>query len=194
MQQIAHWLEKLGMSEYAERFAENKIDVSVLRHLTDQDLKDIGVALGHRRKILAAITEFADAAPAVSKPVLAAEPKTRDSAERRQVTVTFFRLGWFDGTLGANGPRGPSRGHFRLSEVRHRDCAALRRVRGKVHGRRRPGVFRLSPGARARRRARGASGAGVDRGGRRIEGSQSAANPRRHRYWARRRWRPDRIG
>ena len=53
MQQIADWLEKLGMSEYAERFAENEIDVSVLRHLTDQDLKDIGVALGHRRKMLA---------------------------------------------------------------------------------------------------------------------------------------------
>ena len=47
MQQIADWLEKLGMSEYAQRFAENKIDVSVLRHLTDQDLKDIGVPLGH---------------------------------------------------------------------------------------------------------------------------------------------------
>ena len=44
MQQIAEWLEKLGMSEYAQRFAENRIDVSVLRHLTDQDLKDIGVA------------------------------------------------------------------------------------------------------------------------------------------------------
>jgi hypothetical protein len=44
MQQIADWLEKLGMSEYAQRFAENKIDVPVLRHLTDQDLKDIGVA------------------------------------------------------------------------------------------------------------------------------------------------------
>ena len=43
MQQIADWLEKLGMSEYAQRFAENDIDVSVLRHLTDQDLKDIGV-------------------------------------------------------------------------------------------------------------------------------------------------------
>jgi hypothetical protein len=49
MQQIAGWLDNLGMSEYAERFSENKIDVSVLRHLTDQDLKDIGVALGHRR-------------------------------------------------------------------------------------------------------------------------------------------------
>ena len=58
MQQIADWLEKLGMSEYAQRFAENKIDVSALRHLTDQDLKDIGVPLGHRRKILAAIGEL----------------------------------------------------------------------------------------------------------------------------------------
>jgi SAM domain (Sterile alpha motif) len=38
MQQIADWLEKLGMSEYAHRFAENGIDISVLRHLTDQDL------------------------------------------------------------------------------------------------------------------------------------------------------------
>ena len=91
MQQIAEWLDNLGMSEYAERFAENKIDVSVLRHLTDQDLKDIGVALGHRRKILAAIAEFAGIASAVSK-FLAAEPKTRDSAERRQVTVLFSDL------------------------------------------------------------------------------------------------------
>jgi hypothetical protein len=56
MQQIADWLEKLDMSEYAQCFADNKIDVSVLRHLTDQDLKDIGIPLGHRRKMLAAIT------------------------------------------------------------------------------------------------------------------------------------------
>ena len=57
MQQIADWLEKLGMSEYAQRFAENGINVSALRHLTDQDLKDIGVLLGDRRKILAAIVK-----------------------------------------------------------------------------------------------------------------------------------------
>jgi hypothetical protein len=37
MQQVANWLEKLGMSEYAERFAENRIDFSVLADLTDQD-------------------------------------------------------------------------------------------------------------------------------------------------------------
>jgi hypothetical protein len=40
--EIADWLDKHGMSEYARRFAENKIDLSVLRHLTDQDLKDKG--------------------------------------------------------------------------------------------------------------------------------------------------------
>jgi hypothetical protein len=56
MQQIADWLEKLGMSEYAQRFAENRIDFSVLPDLTDNDLKDLGVVLGDRRKILRAIT------------------------------------------------------------------------------------------------------------------------------------------
>ena len=55
MQQIADWLEKLGMSEYAQRFAENGINFEALRYLTDQDLKDIGVLLGHRRIMLAAI-------------------------------------------------------------------------------------------------------------------------------------------
>ena len=92
MQQIAEWLEKLGMSEYVQRFAENGITAEVLRHLTDQDLKDIGVLLGHRRKMLAAIGDLAGAPPAVPKPVAAAEPKAQDTAERRQVTVMFSDL------------------------------------------------------------------------------------------------------
>jgi hypothetical protein len=45
MQQIVEWLEKLGLSEYAQRFAENRVDFSVLRDLTDQDLKDLGIVL-----------------------------------------------------------------------------------------------------------------------------------------------------
>jgi SAM domain (Sterile alpha motif) len=44
MQQIADWLESLGMSEYAQRFAENDIDFSILAELTEQDLEKIGVA------------------------------------------------------------------------------------------------------------------------------------------------------
>jgi class 3 adenylate cyclase/predicted ATPase len=91
MQQIADWLEKLGMPEYGQCFADNKIDVSVLRHLTDQDLKDIGIPLGHRRKMLAAITEIGTAS-ATPVPAPATEPKPQDTAERRQVTVMFSDL------------------------------------------------------------------------------------------------------
>src|ERR1019366_7262292 len=91
MQQIADWLKTLGMSEYAERFAESDIDTSVLRDLTDQDLKELGVSLGHRRKMLRAIAQLAGAAPTSPQSPLT-EPKPQDAAERRQVTVMFSDL------------------------------------------------------------------------------------------------------
>ena len=58
MQQIADWLGKLGMSEYAQRFADNDIDIDVLNELTDQDFDRLGVSLGHRRRMLRAIREL----------------------------------------------------------------------------------------------------------------------------------------
>ena len=103
MQQIADWLEKLGMSEYAERFTESDIDTSVLRDLTDQDLKELGVSLGHRRKMLRAIAELAGAAPTSPQPALT-ELKPQDTAERRQVTVMFSDLVRLYGPLGSHGP------------------------------------------------------------------------------------------
>ena len=92
MQQIEDWLKQLGMSEYAGRFADNKIDVSVLPYLTDQDLKDIDVPLGHRRKILAAIAELGIATPPTPEPPGSLEPKLQEAAERRHVTVMFSDL------------------------------------------------------------------------------------------------------
>jgi class 3 adenylate cyclase/predicted ATPase len=93
MQSIARWLHALGFEQYAPRFAENEIDVSVLPHLTDQDLKDIGIPLGHRRKILAAISGLASAEQAAFEPSAASMPsKTTDVAERRQLTVMFVDL------------------------------------------------------------------------------------------------------
>src|SRR5665213_1215740 len=89
MQQIATWLEKLGMSEYAGRFAQNRIDFSVLSDLTDQDLKELGVVLGDRRKLLRAIAELDAAARAGTK---TATPAPQDAAERRQLTVMFCDL------------------------------------------------------------------------------------------------------
>ena len=97
------WLDTLGMSEYAQRFAENDIDVSVLRDLTDQDLKEIGVSLGHRRKMLAAIR---GACRRRCRPV----PQPRDRAEaarhRRAPPSHGDVLGprRFDSALGAHGP------------------------------------------------------------------------------------------
>src|SRR6201998_546521 len=90
MQQIADWLEKLGMSEYVGRFAENRIDFSVLRDLTDQDLKDLGIVLGDRRKMLRAIREL-DTASHVA-PATSIDSVPQDSAERRQVTAMFSDL------------------------------------------------------------------------------------------------------
>jgi hypothetical protein len=49
--EISDWLEKLCMSEYAQLLAENGIGIAALCYLTDQDLKEMGVLLGHRRVI-----------------------------------------------------------------------------------------------------------------------------------------------
>ena len=91
------------MSEYAQRFAENGIDFSVLSDLTDQDLKDIGVLLGHRRKLLRAIADL-DATSVAAAPApapISAPPRTaavtaarvaETAGERRHVTVMFCDL------------------------------------------------------------------------------------------------------
>jgi class 3 adenylate cyclase len=88
---IADWLEGLGMAEYAERFAENRIDISVLPELSDQDLKELGVVLGDRRKMLRAIRELVAVEPVEDQPAPEPAPKP-DAAERRQLTVMFCDL------------------------------------------------------------------------------------------------------
>src|SRR5215831_7644499 len=92
MQQVTNWLKSLGLGEYAERFAEHRIDASVLHDLTDQDLEKIGIPLGHRKKLLRAIRELGDAPPTVPPPAAASKPTPHDSAERRQLTVMFTDL------------------------------------------------------------------------------------------------------
>jgi hypothetical protein len=110
MQKITDWLTKLGLPEYAGAFAENGIDSLGRSHLTDQDLKDIGVLLGHRRKILAAVAELPGKSPSASKPfpplveardchtteppqpAPVAPPPIDAMGERRHVTVMFCDL------------------------------------------------------------------------------------------------------
>ena len=92
MQPIVEWLGSLGLSEYADRFAENDIDESVLPDLTDQHLKDLGVSLGHRLKMMRAIAALTREAFAKLPPAAAPELKPRDEAERGQLTVMFCDL------------------------------------------------------------------------------------------------------
>jgi hypothetical protein len=83
---IDGWLRGIGLPQYSEMFRANDIDGELLRRLTNDDLKDIGVgSFGHRKKLLEAIAELAGVAPTSPQPALT-EPKSQDTAERRQVT------------------------------------------------------------------------------------------------------------
>src|SRR5260221_10097073 len=74
MPSVGEWLASLGLSEYADRFAEHRIDFSILQDLTDKDLKhELGIVLlGDRRRLLRAIAKLAGTASAT--PQLAAGP------------------------------------------------------------------------------------------------------------------------
>jgi class 3 adenylate cyclase/predicted ATPase len=96
MRQIIDWLGELGLSQYAQCFADNDIDFGILEELTDQDLEKIGVvSLGHRRRILKAVAELEDPNQSANAGAVDAPPddaRPQDSAERRQVTVMFSDL------------------------------------------------------------------------------------------------------
>src|SRR5437764_12323070 len=92
------WLSKLGLEQHAETFAANDIDLDVLPELSDEDLKELGLSLGHRRRLLRAIAELSSerSQPAIelaepSQAAVAGADAVRE-AERRQLTVLFCDL------------------------------------------------------------------------------------------------------
>jgi predicted ATPase/class 3 adenylate cyclase len=97
MRDIAEWLAGLGLGRYGEAFAENDVDAEVLPHMTNDDLKDLGVAsVGHRRKLLQAIAALSapEGGPAETAAAGEGGPADRPAveAERRQMTVMFCDL------------------------------------------------------------------------------------------------------
>ena len=87
---IVDWLASIGLREYADRFVANAIDPSVLGELTEQDLKDLEIPLGHRRKILRAIAGTVAPAAQVQPYQVGGGPG--EGAQRRQLTVMFCDL------------------------------------------------------------------------------------------------------
>jgi len=101
---VADWLGRLGLGQYAPVFAANDIDGEVLRELTAEDLTGLGItSIGHRRKLLAAIAalrggapqpvaETAPGSPLSNPPPPAGKGRVGGEAERRQLTVMFCDL------------------------------------------------------------------------------------------------------
>jgi class 3 adenylate cyclase/tetratricopeptide (TPR) repeat protein len=89
---IGAWLGGLGLGQYESLFRENEIDAEVLAELTDSDLAQLGVPLGHRKRILKAIAVLNAHVKASSATAADLTRETVNSAERRQLTVMFCDL------------------------------------------------------------------------------------------------------
>ena len=107
--EITDWLARLGLDKYGDVFAENEISMAALPHITEADLREIGIPLGPRRQILAAMADLEQAAgaqgqgQAIDSAPKAAAPSAQTAngqntvdaetgkpdASRRQVTVLF---------------------------------------------------------------------------------------------------------
>jgi len=90
---IAEWLRGLGLEQYENAFRENAIDVDVLRDLTADDIKELGVTpIGHRRRLLTAIAALRGDTPQAAGETEPAAVTVSGEAERRQLTVMFCDL------------------------------------------------------------------------------------------------------
>ena len=108
--EIATWLGQIGLPEYVPIFAEHAIDREVLADLDDQDLRELGVPLGHRKRLLKAIAALREPAEETAgQGEAGTSPVPPREAERRQLTVLFVRSGRLDRAGGAARSRGHGR-------------------------------------------------------------------------------------
>src|SRR6516225_9166703 len=96
---VGGWLRNLGLGQYEALFRENEIDADILPELTEIDLEKLGVPLGHRKRLLRAIsglgapgTLAGTLAETSAAPAATTAAKPQDAAERRQLTVMFCDL------------------------------------------------------------------------------------------------------
>ena len=88
---VGGWLKGLGLGQYEALFRASDIDADILPELTDVDLKELGVPLGHRKRVRRAISGLA-AAMISAVPSASTGATPQDAAERRQLTVMFCDL------------------------------------------------------------------------------------------------------
>src|SRR6201997_3479030 len=88
---VRGWLRSLGFGQYEALFRASEIDADILPELTEVDLEKLGVPLGHRKRLLRAISGLT-AAETLARPSASTVSKPQDAAERRQLTVMFCDL------------------------------------------------------------------------------------------------------
>ena len=92
---VDEWLSQLGLGAYAQAFTENDIEFEVLSELSDDDLSQLGMSLGHRRKFLKAVTELTGSVNRAAQKALNETSQAlpiHGDVERRQLTVMFCDL------------------------------------------------------------------------------------------------------
>jgi len=101
---LRQWLETLGLAQYADRFAADDIDLDVLPSLSEQDLAELGVSMGHRKRLLkpiAALTGTPASPTATPTPTpatpaataaIAPPPSPGTTDARKVVTIVFADL------------------------------------------------------------------------------------------------------
>ena len=92
---LRSWLSRIGLGSHAINLAENGVDWDVLHELSEADLKELGLSLGDRKRLLKAISELKGLQPAPVEPprhpaLDGVQPNV--VAERRSVTVMFVDL------------------------------------------------------------------------------------------------------
>jgi class 3 adenylate cyclase/predicted ATPase len=89
---VGNWLRNQGLEPFEAVFRDNGIDESVLPNLTQDHLRELGLPLGARIKLLAAIAALSKEAEQSSPAPKAIGAAPADTAERRQITVLFSDL------------------------------------------------------------------------------------------------------
>ena len=125
---LAEWLGRYGLGQYAQMFDENNIELAVLPDLTENDLKNLGVSLGHRKILLRAIGALT-AANQSSGATTAVSPSQDREAELRQITVLFCDL---VGSTQLSEKLDPEDLQILIDAYREVCSAAIRRYGGHV--------------------------------------------------------------
>ena len=79
---LRRWLRTIGLEELADTLAANDIDLGLLPELSDEDLKELGLSLGHRRRLLRAIGEMASVGPPRAVSTVRQRPFRRQHGSR----------------------------------------------------------------------------------------------------------------